>query len=132
MAGRPLFWESFSQKGESEANACGGGTPRGPCLLVLGALQTQHRQDLIGLGRQAPERRFDVRDVEQAQEADSEVPQAGEGPGRVPLAGPATILVIGALMFATWNRRRRLIVKFRRQARVRGVCPLRARQRSSS
>ena len=47
------------------------------------------------MGRQAPRCRFDVRDVEQAQEADSEVPQAGEGPGRVPLAGPATILVIG-------------------------------------
>ncbi|AWP22036.1 hypothetical protein C4901_00645 [Acidiferrobacter sp. SPIII_3] len=37
--------------------------------------------------------------MEQAQEADSEVPQAGEGPGRVPLAGPATILVIGHVAY---------------------------------
>ena len=72
-----------------------GVTARGPGLRVLGALQTQHRQDLVGLGGQAPERGFDVRDVEEAQETDGEVAQAGECARGMSGARPAAILVIG-------------------------------------
>ena len=37
-----------------------------------------HLSYLVRLSGQAPERRFDVEDAEQAQQADGEVPQAGE------------------------------------------------------
>ena len=69
--------------------------PWRPSLWALGALQTPHRQDLVGLGRQAPQGRLDVRDAAQTQEAHREVAQAGERAGRVTLAGATAILVIG-------------------------------------